>query len=110
MSDAILKFNTYEKTTTAGMWIEKPRPDSQHPDWICGNVMVRCIGDRGRSGDYIFWDWRIFVRLNDEWVMIHPKCRPYGYGQAGTAKAASRLLGNQHGVGPHHPRPKREFR
>lgn len=102
----MLDFNTEERTTTAGLWIERPRPDSHHPDHICGNVMVRCVGDRGRSGDYIFWDWRIFIRLKDTWIQVHPKNRPYGYGSAGVAKIGARLMGNQHGKGPHSPRGK----
>lgn len=104
--DDLLRFNTEERKTTAGLWLKKPRHDSHHPDHICGNVMVRCIGERGRLGDYIFWDWRIFIRLKTEWIMVRPPSRTYGYGSAGVAKIASRLIGNRHGKGPHKPRSR----
>ena len=93
----LLQFNTQERTTSSGMWIEKSVVDSPLPVHICGNVMVKCIGEKGRSGDYIFWDWRIFIRIKGQWVMVHPAQRPWGYGSHGQAKIGARLMGNQHG-------------
>lgn len=107
LTDDLIRHNTQNRITSAGMWIEKSLPDSPLPAHICGNVMVKCIGEKYRSGDYIFWDWRIFLNLGGEWIMVHPKSRPYGYGCSGSAKVGSRLMGNTYGKGPRKPRRKK---
>lgn len=98
MSD-LLNFNTFERTTSAGMWIEKSVPDSPLPVHICGNVMVKCIETytTPTTGDYVFQRWAIFLRIRKNWVQIHPKSRPYPYGSIFAAKVGARLIGNQHG-------------
>jgi hypothetical protein len=98
MSD-LLNFNTYERTTSAGMWIKKSLPDSPLPAEICGNVMVKCIEayTSPGCGDYVFHRWAIFLRIKDQWIQVHPKTRPYPYGSIFAAKVGARLMGNQHG-------------